>query len=102
MNVSGTAEDQLLISWTNLRAVPEAGVAEKANRELLRLAQNWFALGSRLLRDCPTQQNLANLKIAVLAVRAETNQMIDTLPYVPECWLPGVQSSPWNVDTLGP
>jgi hypothetical protein len=74
--------------------VPEAGFADKTNGELLQLAQNWFALVARLLRDCPHQQNLANLKIAVLAVRAETNQMIDVLPHVPECWLPGIQSSP--------
>jgi hypothetical protein len=35
-----------------------AGQTLDANRELLRLAQNWFALVSRLLRDCPANRIL--------------------------------------------
>lgn len=65
--------------------VPEAGFAGKTNGELLRLAQNRFDAFITLDKGIPRQQNLANLKIAVLVVRAKTNQMIDVLPHVPEC-----------------
>ena len=65
--------------------VPEAGFAGKSNGELLRLAQNRFDAFITLDKGLLHQQNLASLKIAVLVVRAKTNQMIDVLPYVPEC-----------------
>jgi hypothetical protein len=65
--------------------VPEAGFAGKTNGELLRLAQNRFEVLITLDRGLAFQQNLANLKIAVLVVRAKTNQMIDVLPHVAEC-----------------
>lgn len=65
--------------------VPEAGFAGKTNGELLRLAQNRFEVLITLDRGLAFQQNLANLKVAVLVVRAKTNQMIDVLPHVAEC-----------------
>jgi hypothetical protein len=64
--------------------VPEAGFAGKTNGELLRLTQNRFDAFITLDKGLPHQQNLANLKIAVLIVRAKTNQMIDVLPHIPE------------------
>ena len=65
--------------------VPEAGFAGKTNGELLRLAQNRFDAFITLDKGLPHQQNLANLKIAVIVVRAKTNQLDDVLPHVPEC-----------------
>jgi Domain of unknown function (DUF5615) len=65
--------------------VPEAGFAGKTNGELLRLAQNRFDVFITLDKGIPHQQNLAYLKIAVLVIRAKTNQMIDVLPHVAEC-----------------
>jgi len=65
--------------------VPEAGFAGKTNGELLRLAQNRFDAFITPDKGLPRQQNLANLKIAVLVVRAKTSQMIDVLPHVAEC-----------------
>jgi hypothetical protein len=65
--------------------VPEAGFAGKTNGELLRLAQNRFDAFITLDKGLPFQQNLANLKIALLVIRAKTNQMTDVLPHVPEC-----------------
>ena len=65
--------------------VPEAGFAGKTNGELLRLAQGRFDVFITLDKGLPHQQNLANLKIAVIVVRAKTNQMGDVLPHVPEC-----------------
>ncbi len=65
--------------------VPEAGFAGKTNGELLRSAQNRFDIFITLDKGLPFQQNLSNLKIAILVVRAKTNQMMDVLPHVPEC-----------------
>jgi uncharacterized protein (DUF433 family) len=65
--------------------VPEAGFAGKTNGELLRLAQGRFDVFITLDKGLPHQQNLANLAIAVIVVRARTNQMDDVLPHVPEC-----------------
>jgi hypothetical protein len=65
--------------------VPEAGLAGRTNGELLRLAQNRFDAFITLDKGLPHQQNLANLKIAVIVVRARTNQMGDVMPHVPEC-----------------
>lgn len=67
------------------QTVPEAGFAGKTNGELLRLAPDRFDAFITLDKGLPFQQNLANLKIAILVVRAKTNQMIDVLPHVPEC-----------------
>jgi len=65
--------------------VPEAGFAGKTNGELLRLAQNRFDAFITLDKGLPHQQNLANLKIAILIVRAKTNQLMDVLPHVAGC-----------------
>jgi predicted nuclease of predicted toxin-antitoxin system len=69
----------------SFHTVPEAGFAGKTSGELLRLAQNRFEVFITLDKGLAFQQNLANLKIAVLVVRAKTNQMIDVLPHVAEC-----------------
>ena len=69
----------------NCLTVPEAGFAGKTNGELLRLAQNRFDVFIALDKGLPHQQNLANLKIAILIVRAKTNQISDVLPHVLEC-----------------
>jgi hypothetical protein len=65
--------------------VPEAGFAGKTNGELLRLAQGRFDAFITLDKGLPHQQNLANLGIAEIVIRAKTNQMGDVLPHVPEC-----------------
>jgi hypothetical protein len=65
--------------------VPEAGFAGKTNGEFLRLEQNRLDVFITLDKGLPHQQNLASLKIAILIVRAKTNQLSDVLPHVPEC-----------------
>jgi hypothetical protein len=65
--------------------VPEAGFAGKTNGELLGLAQGRFDAFITLDKGLPHQQNLANLRIAVIVVRAKTNQMSDVLPHVRKC-----------------
>jgi len=67
------------------QTVPEADLAGKTNGELLRLAQNRFEVFITLDKALAFQQNLTNLKISVLVVRAKTNQVIDLLPHVAEC-----------------
>ncbi len=78
-------KDSFLPHGHSCLTVPEAGFAGKTNGELLRLAQNRFDVFITLDKGIPHQQNLANLQIAVLVIRAKTNQMIDVLPHVPDC-----------------
>lgn len=81
--------------------VPEAGFAGKTNGELLRLAQGRFDAFITLDKGLPHQQNLANLKIAILIVRAKTNQMTDVLPHVPECLSVLLKIQPGEVRYVG-
>jgi hypothetical protein len=81
--------------------VPEAGFAGKTNGELLRLAQNRFDAFITLDKGLPHQQNLGKLKIAVLIVRAKTNQMMDVLPHVPVCLAALATIKPGEVRYVG-
>ena len=67
------------------RTVPQAGLAGKANGELLALAQNsgWQVLLT-MDRGMPYQQNLAGRAISLAVIRAPSNRLPDLLPHVPE------------------
>ena len=67
----------------------------------MRLAESRFDAFITLDKGLLFQQNLANLKIAILVVRAKTNQMIDVLPHVPECLAALDSVKPEKFDTLG-
>ena len=65
--------------------VPQAGLAGRANGELLALAERsgWQVLLT-LDRGMPYQQNLAGRTISLAIIRAPSNRLPDLLPHVPE------------------
>ena len=75
----------MVVEGHTCSTVPEAGFAGKTNGELLRLAQKRSQVFITLDKGLPYQQNLAELTIAVLILRANSNRMIDLLPHVPAC-----------------
>jgi predicted nuclease of predicted toxin-antitoxin system len=67
-----------------VRTVPEMGWAGKSNGELLRLAQQDFAVLLTADRKLPDQQNLPAFRIAVLVFAAVSNRLRDIEPLVPK------------------
>jgi predicted nuclease of predicted toxin-antitoxin system len=66
------------------QTVPEAGLAGKANGELLALAERsgWQVLLT-MDQGMPSQQNLAGRIISVAIIHAKSNRLTDLLPLVP-------------------
>jgi hypothetical protein len=66
------------------QTVPEAGLAGKANGELLTRAERsgWQVLLT-IDRGIPYQQNLARRTISLALIRAPSNRLPDLLPHVP-------------------
>jgi hypothetical protein len=68
--------------------VPEAGLAGSENGQLLSLAQErGFDVFFTIDRGIEYEQNLSNMSIAVIIVRAKSNRMRDLLPHAPACLL---------------
>ena len=68
----------------NCQTVPQAGLAGKANGELLALAERsgWQVLLT-MDQGMPYQQNLAGRTISLAIIRAQSNRLPDLLPHVP-------------------
>ncbi len=58
--------------------VPEAGWSSKKNGELLRLAETSFDVFITVDKNIPSQQNLKNIRLAMIILLAPNNQ-INTL-----------------------
>jgi len=65
------------------KTVPEAGWASRENGELLVLASADFDVFVTVDRNLTFQQNLADLKIAVVVLVARGNRLVDLQPLVP-------------------
>lgn len=66
--------------------VPKAGFAGKKNGELLSLAEaSGLEVFLTVDHGIPYQQNLGGRKIAILLVRAKSNQLIALLPLAEAC-----------------
>lgn len=63
--------------------VPECGWAGIKNGRLLALAQTKFDVFLTVDRSLASQQNLASVDIAVIALRAVSNDIDDLRPLVP-------------------
>ena len=63
--------------------VPEAGWASKDNGDLLALASTDYDVFVTVDRNLTFQQNIANLKIAVIVLVARGNRLVDLQPLVP-------------------
>lgn len=65
------------------RTVQEMGWSGKRNGLLLSLAESEFDVLLTMDQGIEYQQNLSNLNIAILALRAKSNQIEDLAPIVP-------------------
>jgi|SRR5271167_937961 len=65
------------------RTVQEMGWSGKENGELLRLAQGGFDVLVTIDQRMEQQQSLTDLDIALLVLRARSNQIEDLVPTVP-------------------
>jgi len=81
--------------------VPEAGWAGKKNGGLLRLADSLFDVFVTPDQNLPAQQNLVGLRVAIIVVRARSNDISDLLPLVPHLQAAIARISPGQVLRLG-
>lgn len=74
------------LSEHDCRTVPEAGLAGKRNGELLALAeQQRYEIFLAMDKGVEYEQNLRGLSLAVIILRAKSNQLADLLPCVSDC-----------------
>ena len=64
--------------------VQEAGFSGKENGELLSLAEGSFDVRITIDKNIRYQQNMSNRKIAILVIRASSNDMDDLRPQIPQ------------------
>ncbi len=68
------------------QTVSQAGFAGKSNGQLLRLAERaGFDVLLTVDKSLSYQQNISDRKIALLIVRARSNEIEDLLPHIPAC-----------------
>lgn len=63
--------------------VQEAGYSSKANGELLTLAEGNFDVLITIDKNIRYQQSMSNRKIAILIIRASSNDIDDIRPQIP-------------------
>ncbi len=64
--------------------VREAGFGGKENGELLSLAEGKFDVLITVDKSLKHQQNISNRRIAILVIRAASNDFDDIRPHLPE------------------
>jgi predicted nuclease of predicted toxin-antitoxin system len=72
-----------LFSEHECRTVQEMGWSGKQNGELLRLAQQAFDVLITIDQRMEREQSFADLDIALLVLRARSNQIEDLTPLIP-------------------
>ncbi len=78
-------------SGHHCETVREAGFGGKENGELLSLAEGKFEVLITVDKNLKHQQNISNRRIAILVIRAASNDIDDIRPHLPEM-LTAVQS----------
>lgn len=71
------------LSGHDVRTVPEMAWAGRKNSELLRLAAPQFDVFLTVDRGLEFQQNIPGFEIAIVALRAPSNDVEDLLPLMP-------------------
>ena len=66
-----------------VQTVQQAGWSQKTNGELLGLAQGLFEVFITIDSHLVHQQNLTNLQVAVVVLRAKSNKFEDVEPLIP-------------------
>jgi hypothetical protein len=74
-------EVPLLWEWSPVR---ESGFGGKENGELLSLAEGKFDVLITVDKNFKHQQNITNRRIAILVIRAASNDIDDIRPHLPE------------------
>ena len=72
------------LSGHEVSSVPKIGWAGVKNGELLRLADAQFDVLVTMDKGIYHQQNLAEMKLIIIALRAKTNRLADTRPLMPD------------------
>ena len=83
------------------RTVQEAGFGGKQNGELLTLAEGQFDVLLTVDKGIRYQQNLSGRSVAVLIVRATSNDIDDIIPHVPDCLVALNSIQPGDVVLIG-
>ena len=86
---------------TEARTVPECGWAGLTNGELLAKAVGQFDVFLTVDRHLATQQNLSAFGIAVVAMRAQSNDLDDLRPLLPEVLAVLPAAKPGTVTWVG-
>jgi predicted nuclease of predicted toxin-antitoxin system len=71
-------------SGHHCETVREAGFGGKENGELLSLAEGKFDVLITVDKSLKHQQNISNRRIAILVIRAASNDIDDIRPHLPE------------------
>jgi predicted nuclease of predicted toxin-antitoxin system len=83
------------------RTVREVGFGSKANGELLTLAEGHFDALITIDKSIRYQQNLTGRNIAILIIRASSNDISDIRPHVPEALIALNSIRPGQVVEVG-
>lgn len=67
-----------------IKTVPQMGWAGVKDRELLALAESEFDCFITVDRNLPFEQNLSQLAIAVIILKARSNRIADLKPLAPK------------------
>jgi predicted nuclease of predicted toxin-antitoxin system len=78
-------------SGHHCETVREAGFGGKENGELLSVAEGKFDVLTTVDKSLKHQQNISNRRIAILVIRAASNDIDDIRPHLPEM-LVGLQA----------
>jgi predicted nuclease of predicted toxin-antitoxin system len=84
------------------QTVRHAGFGSKKNGELLSLAEGHWDVLLTSDQNLKYQQNMTGRTIAILALLAKTNRMIDLLPLIPACARALLSISSGRVVEVGP
>jgi predicted nuclease of predicted toxin-antitoxin system len=79
----------------------EAGWGGRQNGDLLALAEEKFDVFLTVDKGLRYQHNLSGRNIAVLIIRAKSNDIDDILPHVPDCNLALQSIRPGDVVVIG-
>jgi hypothetical protein len=84
-----------------VKSAHQMGWASIKNGELLALASDRFDVFVTVDRNLSFQQNLRNLRIAVIVLQARTNRLADLLPLVPNLIAAIASAKPGLVNRVG-
>src|SRR5258707_3220528 len=83
------------------QTVPEAGFSGKENGELLTLAEGIFDVLVTVDKHLRHQQNIPELKLALIVIRAISNDLDDIRPHITEAIAALLSVKPGDVIEIG-